>query len=80
MLGGDKKKIITITFNYYIIVNKFYLYNYSDKITHMIMGQKIKIKISKQYSYMIKINKKIYKKKMIKWKIDRKIKSHKEKT
>jgi len=38
MLGGDKKKIITITFNYYIIVNKFYLYNYSDKITHMIMG------------------------------------------
>jgi len=24
---------ITITLNYYIIVNKTYLYNYSDKIT-----------------------------------------------
>jgi len=24
--------------NYHIIVNKIYLYNYSDKITHMIMS------------------------------------------
>jgi len=31
---------MTITLNYYIIVNKSYLYNYSDKITCMIMSQK----------------------------------------
>jgi len=29
---------MAITLNYYIIVNKIYLYNYSDKITHMIMS------------------------------------------
>jgi len=28
---------MTITLNYYIIVNKIYLYNYSDKVTRMIM-------------------------------------------
>jgi len=29
---------MVITLNYYTIVNKIYLYNYSDKITHMIMS------------------------------------------
>jgi len=29
---------MTITLNYYIIINKNYLYNYSDKITLMIMS------------------------------------------
>jgi len=33
MLDGDKKKFMAITLNFYIIVNKMYLYNYSDKIT-----------------------------------------------
>jgi len=33
MLDGDKKKFMTITLNFYIIVNKIYLYNSSDKIT-----------------------------------------------
>ena len=27
------KKIMTITLNFYIVVNKIYLYNYTDKIT-----------------------------------------------
>jgi len=31
-LVGDKKKIIAITLNFYIVVNKSYLYNYSEKI------------------------------------------------
>jgi len=29
---------MTITLNYYIIVNKIYLYNYNNKITRMIMS------------------------------------------
>jgi len=29
---------MTITLNYYIIVNNVYLYNCDDKITRMIMG------------------------------------------
>jgi len=33
---------MTITLNYYIIINKTYLYNYSDKIALMIMSWKIK--------------------------------------
>ena len=33
MLDGDKKKIMAITLNFYIVVNKSYLYNYSEKIT-----------------------------------------------
>jgi len=33
MLDGDKKKFMTITINFYIVVNKSYLYNYSKKIT-----------------------------------------------
>jgi len=33
MLDGDKTKLIAITLNFYIIVNKIYLYSYSDKIT-----------------------------------------------
>jgi len=33
MLNGDKKKFMAITFNFYIIVNKSYLYNYSEKVT-----------------------------------------------
>jgi len=32
MLDGDKKIFMTITLNFYIIVNKSYLYNYSEKI------------------------------------------------
>jgi len=32
MLDGDKK-IMAIILNFYIIVNKIYLYNYNDKIT-----------------------------------------------
>jgi len=33
MLDGDKKKFMAITLNFFIIVNKSYLYNYSKKIT-----------------------------------------------
>ena len=32
MLDGDKKKFIAITLNFYIVVNKNYLYNYSENI------------------------------------------------
>jgi len=32
MLGDGKKKFMTITLKFYIIVNKIYLINYSDKI------------------------------------------------
>jgi len=32
MLDGDKNKFIAITLKFYVIVNKIYLYNYSDKI------------------------------------------------
>jgi len=35
MLNGDKKKIfMTIILNFYIIVNKNYLYNYSEKLKY----------------------------------------------
>jgi len=34
---------MTITLNYYIIVNKIYLYNCNDKITRMIISIKIKV-------------------------------------
>jgi len=33
MLDGDKKIFMTITLNFSIVVNKSYLYNYSEKIT-----------------------------------------------
>jgi len=33
MLDGDKKILITITLNFYIEVNKSYLYNCIGKIT-----------------------------------------------
>ena len=33
MLDGDKKIFMTITLNFYILVIKIYLYNYSEKIT-----------------------------------------------
>ena len=33
MLDDDKKIFMTITFNFYIVVNKNYLYNDSEKIT-----------------------------------------------
>jgi len=33
MLDGDKNKFMAITIIFYIILNKIYLYNYSDKIT-----------------------------------------------
>ena len=38
-----------ITLNHCIIVNKIYLYNYSDEITRMIMSYKIKIRLN--YSF-----------------------------
>ena len=31
MWNGDKKIFIEITLNFYIVVNKNYLYNYSEK-------------------------------------------------
>jgi len=33
MLDGDKKVFMAITLNFYIVVNKIYLHNYSEKIT-----------------------------------------------
>jgi len=33
MLDGDKKVFMTIILNFYIVVNKSYLYNYTEKIT-----------------------------------------------
>jgi len=38
-----KKIFMTITLNFYIVVNKSYLYNYNEKITvWLIMSYKIK--------------------------------------
>jgi len=34
MLDGGKKKFMTITLNFYIILNKHYLYNYSEKLQY----------------------------------------------
>jgi len=34
MLDGDKKIFIAITSNFYIVVNKIYLYNYSEKLLY----------------------------------------------
>jgi len=36
MLDGDKKIFMTITLNFYIVVNKIYLYNYSENNYSMI--------------------------------------------
>jgi len=36
MLDGDKKIFMTITLNFYIVINKSYLYNYSEKDYSMI--------------------------------------------
>ena len=36
MLDGDKKIFMTITLNFYIVVSKIYLYNYSEKNYSMI--------------------------------------------
>ena len=36
MLDGDTKIFMTITLNFYIVVNKIYLYNYSEKNYSMI--------------------------------------------
>jgi len=33
MLDGDKKNIHGNSIRFYIVVNKIYLYNYSEKIT-----------------------------------------------
>ena len=58
MLHGDKKKFMTITLKFYVIVNKIYLYNYSDKIK---VWQNIKnnyIKYIKVVFYIIKIKNK----------------------
>ena len=53
---------MTITLNFYIVVNKNYLYNYSEKITvWLIMSQTIKnnqIKYIEIVFYMMKINNK----------------------
>jgi len=32
ILDGDKKIFIGITFHFYMVVNRSYLYNYSEKI------------------------------------------------
>jgi len=58
MLDGDKNKFIAITLKFYVIVNKIYLYNYSDKIK---VWQNIKnnyIKYIKVVFYIIKIKNK----------------------
>jgi len=34
MLDGDKKIFMTIILNFYIVVNKIYLYNYSEKLRY----------------------------------------------
>jgi len=34
MLDGDKKIFMAITLNFYIVVNKNYLYNYSEKFKY----------------------------------------------
>jgi len=34
MLDGDKKIFMTITLNFDIVVNKSYLYNYSEKLQY----------------------------------------------
>jgi len=34
MLDDDKKIFIEITLNVYIVVNKIYLYNYSEKLQY----------------------------------------------
>jgi len=33
MLDGDKKIFMAITLNFYIVLNKSYLHNYSENIT-----------------------------------------------
>jgi len=34
MLDGDKKIFMTVTLNFYIVVNENYLYNYSEKLKY----------------------------------------------
>ena len=46
MLDGDKKIFMTITLNFYIVVNKSYSYNYSEKFTIWLI---ISYKIIKNY-------------------------------
>jgi len=36
MFDGNKKIFMPVKLNYYVIVNKIYLYNYNDKIKLMI--------------------------------------------
>jgi len=58
----NNEKVMKITLDYYVILNKIYLNNYSDKITGMIMSYKIKnnyIKNIKIIFYMTKINNKL---------------------
>jgi len=38
-LDGDKKIFMAITLNFYIVVNKSYLYNYSEKYYSMINNE-----------------------------------------
>jgi len=44
MLEGDKKIFMTITLNFYIIVNKSYLYNYSEKINYSMIDNELENK------------------------------------
>jgi len=39
-LDGDKKIFMTITLNFYIVVNKIYLYNYSEKLDNELENKK----------------------------------------
>jgi len=38
------KKFMTITLNFYIIVNKIYLYNYNDKIRYSMIDNELENK------------------------------------
>jgi len=64
MLDGDKKIFMTITLNFYIVENKSYLYNYSEKINYSMIENELeniknnKIKYIEIVLYMMKINNK----------------------
>ena len=64
MLDSDIKIFIAITLNFYIVVNKSYLYNYSEKINYSMIENELeniknnKIKYIEIVLYMMKINNK----------------------
>jgi len=43
-LNGDKKIFMTIALNFYIVVNKSYLYNYSEKINYSMIDNELENK------------------------------------